>query len=173
MSTPPPLPSHNPYAAPTARVQDAPTAELELADRGTRLAAAIVDGLLFAAIGVLAAILIPAMAGDGQNVNELAMGLVGLVVVLGVLALLVVNLLLLHRYGQTIAKRWLKIRVLRSSGERVELWRFIVLRWLPVSLLGAIPVIGYVVSLVDALMIFRSDYRCLHDLIADTIVVKA
>jgi uncharacterized RDD family membrane protein YckC len=40
-----------------------------------------------------------------------------------------------------------------------------------VSLLGAIPYVGWLVSLVDPLLIFGKDRRCLHDLIADTIVV--
>lgn len=173
MSTPPPLPQHNPYAAPSARVEDIPSGELVLADRGTRLAAVIIDGMMFAAIGILAAVLIPALTAGNPEDNQALAVVVGLIMAVGMIGLLVVNLVLLHRYGQTLAKRWLKIKVVRSSGDRCELWRIIVLRWLPVTLLGAIPLIGYAVSLVDALMIFRADYRCLHDLFADTIVIRA
>ena len=36
-----------------------------------------------------------------------------------------------------------------------------------------VPFVGGLVSLVDALLIFRDDRRCLHDEIADTIVVTA
>ena len=47
------------------------------------------------------------------------------------------------------------------------------LRGFVVGLLDNIPIIGPLVSLVDPLLIFRDDQRCLHDHIADTIVVRA
>jgi uncharacterized RDD family membrane protein YckC len=34
-----------------------------------------------------------------------------------------------------------------------------------------IPVVGRLINLVDPLLIFGKERRCLHDLIADTIVV--
>lgn len=174
MSTPPPLPAHNPYAAPQARLEDAAVAELVLAGRGTRLAAAIVDGLMAGGLGIVAAIAIPAiMPANGGDPNPVLLGVVLLLVVGGMLALLIVNLLWLHRYGQTIAKRMLGIKVVRTDGGHCDLGRIIVARWLPVTLLGAIPLLGPAVSLTDALFIFRDDRRCLHDLIADTIVVVA
>jgi len=36
-----------------------------------------------------------------------------------------------------------------------------------------VPGIGQIYSIVDALLIFRQSRKCLHDNIADTIVVKA
>ena len=36
-----------------------------------------------------------------------------------------------------------------------------------------VPFIGGVYALVDCLLIFRASHKCLHDNIADTIVVKA
>ena len=47
------------------------------------------------------------------------------------------------------------------------------LRYLPVQLAGAIPLVGPIIGLVNILMIFRGDRRCGHDLIAGTRVVKA
>jgi uncharacterized RDD family membrane protein YckC len=41
------------------------------------------------------------------------------------------------------------------------------------GLIGAVPFVGFVYSLVDIFFIFRDDRRCLHDLIAGTKVVKA
>jgi len=72
-----------------------------------------------------------------------------------------------------VGKRALGIRIVRSSGERASLGRIFALRYLPVTLLGAIPYLGPVFSLVDILLIFRDSRQCLHDQIADTIVVKA
>jgi uncharacterized RDD family membrane protein YckC len=100
-------------------------------------------------------------------------GFVGLLFVVVLIVVIVINFVLLYRNGQTIGKRMMNIKVVRFDGSRCALSRFIFARWLPVALMGAIPLIGYAVSLVDPLMIFRGDHRCLHDLIADTIVVKA
>ncbi len=170
---PPPLPPVNPYAAPMARVSDMAADAQVLADRGSRLAAKIVDSLFFGGLAILMAIVIPLIAGKGQDRNALLVGTLALLFVGGLLALIIVNFVLLHRHGQTIAKRLFKIKIVRSDGSRCGLARVIFLRALPVSLLGAIPLIGYIISLLDPLLIFREDYRCLHDHIADTIVVKA
>jgi uncharacterized RDD family membrane protein YckC len=174
MSTPPPLPADNPYAAPLARVDDVMPAELTLADRGTRLGAAILDGLASLIFVLPALVLIPMMENNGgQEPNPVLVGTMVVLMVGGLIALLVVNLMWLHKYGQTIGKRILKIKVLRADGSRCALSRIVFARWLPVTLLGQVPLIGPIAGLVDALMIFREDRRCLHDLIADTIVVRA
>ena len=70
-----------------------------------------------------------------------------------------------------ICKRALDIAIVRTDGSRMGLLRYIFIRVLPVGLLGAIPYVGWLVSLIDPLLIFGKDRRCLHDLIADTIVV--
>jgi uncharacterized RDD family membrane protein YckC len=172
---PPPLPPVNPYAAPTARVTDVVTEEQTLADRGTRLAAAIVDSLLFGGLAILMAILVPLLA---RNSSAATFGIIGVVFFGGFLALIVVNFVLLYRYGQTIAKRLFKIKIVRSDGSRCGLARIIFLRALPITIVASlvnyvVPLGGSLLSLLDPLLIFRQDYRCLHDHIADTIVVKA
>ncbi|MEO6927119.1 MAG: RDD family protein [Rhodanobacter sp.] len=87
------------------------------------------------------------------------------------LAMFVVNGVLIHRHGQTIGKRVLDMSMVRTHGDRMGLVRYIFLRVLPVSLLGVIPFVGRFAWLVDALLIFGAERRCLHDLIADTIVI--
>jgi uncharacterized RDD family membrane protein YckC len=94
----------------------------------------------------------------------------GVVVMLGVV---VVNCVMLHRSGQTIGKRALDIAVVRSDGSAVALSRYIFLRVVPIILLGMIPLVGRFAGLVDSVMIFGKERRCLHDYIADTIVVDA
>ncbi len=47
------------------------------------------------------------------------------------------------------------------------------LRYLPTQVIVAIPVVGALYALVDALFIFGAEQRCLHDLIAGTKVVLA
>ena len=172
MSTPPPLPAHNPYAAPLAPLEEA-SADVVLADRGTRLGAAILDGFAAVIFVLPAMFVIPWLEREGSGTNEAAVAVMWGLMMLGMGALLVLNLVWLHRYGQTIGKRLLKIKVLRTDGSRCALSRIVFARWLPVSLIGALPLVGPIMQLVDSLMIFREDHRCLHDLIADTIVVRA
>ena len=95
----------------------------------------------------------------------------GLVVGLFVLGILIANLVLLHQSGQTIGKKILGTQIVRSDGSRASLGRIILLRILPIRFLGAIPYLGALVVLIDALMIFGKEVRCLHDQIADTIVI--
>ncbi len=161
---------NNVYAPTDVHVDDvAPTGELDRAERGTRLAAAILDGLLYGAIGIVAAIAIPAM-GKGAMGAGVVIAIV--VACLGFLAVLAVNILFLHRNGQTVGKKIMGIKVVRMNGERVTLVRFFFLRFLPIALIGFIPIIGSFAGLVDALFIFRDSRQCLHDSIADTIVIK-
>jgi hypothetical protein len=97
MQQPPPLPSVNPYAAPTARVVDfIDEGDQVLADRGIRLAAALVDGLIIGMASMLAIFALPMLAGSNRAA---AGGLMVLLVAIAMLAVLVVNMVLLHRYG--------------------------------------------------------------------------
>lgn len=169
MSQPPPLPSANPYAAPLAPVEVQERRHVTLAGRGARLGAVILDNLFVSGLAVVAAILLPGLDKDGNTVGMLVFGVL---LVGGFFTVLGFNLYYLYRDGQTLGKKAIGIRILRSDRSRCELWRIIVLRILPVSLLGAIPMVGFVITLVDALMIFTEERRCLHDLIADTIVVE-
>jgi uncharacterized RDD family membrane protein YckC len=92
----------------------------------------------------------------------------GFLLMLGVF---VVNCVMVHQSGQTIGKRMLEIAMVRTDGSPITLLRYIFLRVVPVVLLGMIPLVGRFVGLIDPLLIFGKERRCLHDLIADTIVV--
>jgi uncharacterized RDD family membrane protein YckC len=163
---------NNPYAPPSAPVSDTPVAEEELAGRGTRLAAAIIDGV------ILGLIVWPiAMAGDSwerATQGEVAMGDMFQLLLVSLLGYLVLHGYLLHKYGQTIGKRLLGIRIVSAyDGQLVSLGKVFGARYVPIQLASVIPVIGNVLPLVDVLFIFREDRRCLHDFIAGTKVVKA
>ncbi len=159
----------NPYAAPRALILERdvePATGQELADRSTRLGAVLLNMLILFALVMVFAMMI------GFLGEELAaVGVVFMVVAM--LALLIYNLVLLDRSGQSIGKKLLGIKIVRLSGERVSLGRLILFRWLPVQLISGIPALGAVFALLNAGFIFRDDHRCLHDHMADTIVVKA
>jgi len=71
--------------------------------------------------------------------------------------------------GQTIGKKWLKIKVVRADGSPASLGRIFWLRNFVNGFLSLIPLYG----IIDSLFIFSESRQCLHDKIADTIVVNA
>jgi uncharacterized RDD family membrane protein YckC len=79
------------------------------------------------------------------------------------------TILFVSRNGQSIGKKLLGIKVVRSDGSKASLGRIFLLRNVVNTLLGIIPLYG----LVDALLIFGEARQCVHDKIADTIVIKA
>jgi len=80
---------------------------------------------------------------------------------------------LLVTRGQTIGKALLKLRIVRPDGSRASIGRVIGLRYAAPALLNVMPAVGMIFTLGDVLFIFRESRRCLHDQIADTIVVQA
>jgi len=168
---------NNPYAAPAAVVDDAAAwdaydLENRKSGRGKRLGAALLDGLVnviwLAPIIWGATMVVDVRHGVKPAAPMVGIMLLGLALLIGVL---VVNCIMIHRSGQTIGKRALDIAIVRTDGSRVSLPRYIFLRVVPIGLIGAIPVVGRLINLVDPLLIFGKERRCLHDLLADTIVV--
>jgi len=160
---------HNPFAPPKAQVEDAVAATGELAGRGSRFVAALIDGIIFGLICLGVGMLTSVSFFDPDT----PVG--GSYVVAYVLALAIffgIQGWLLHQRSQTLGKIALGIRILRSDGSRATVGRLIGLRMLPMWLVSLVPFIGPVISLIDCLLIFRDSRRCLHDDIADTIVVR-
>jgi uncharacterized RDD family membrane protein YckC len=171
----------NPYAPPTAQVADAVehSGELQIAGRGTRLGAYVVDvlvSLLFATPAMIAggASLLTGLAGASpEDMLALFTGTFGLLLVAGMLAYAVITIILVHKNGQTIGKKLLGIKVVRKEGARASLGRIFWLRNVVNALPSLIPVVGGFYFFVDSLFIFSESNQCVHDKIADTIVVKA
>jgi uncharacterized RDD family membrane protein YckC len=146
-----------------------PVADFVLAERGSRLGAVLLDCLIaFACMIPGIAIL---MAAD-KNENLAAIG--ALVLGLGFLGLLITQFYLLSTRGQTIGKRIVGVRVIRfADNSNPGFVGACLLRAIVPALIGGVPVLGGVFSLVDICFIFQEDRRCIHDLIAGTRVVKA
>ncbi len=179
--------AQNRFAPPVADVQDQPDQAGAMVDatRGSRFLAILIDGLVPTVFIVFILVVAAMPAYDAyRQVNTPGIApptsvshhlsttwawLAGLLL-MGFFAW---SALLVYRYGQTFGKRVMDIRVVRTDGSRVEFWRFIVLRWLPLFILGFIPAVNLIVSLLDPLLIFRDSRQCLHDTIADTKVVTA
>jgi uncharacterized RDD family membrane protein YckC len=175
MSTPTPG-QPNPYAPPKAAVEDVvdPTTAGEPASRATRALAVTVDGLIFA-LAVEAPAFIGAMRHSSTSLPSLAdfYGPGSAIALVCLTVWLVVTLRFMQQNGQSIAKRLFGIKVIRKDGSRASLARLFWLRNVVNMLPGLVPVVGSLYGLVDGLMIFGEPRQCLHDKIADTIVVKA
>ena len=178
----------NRFAPPRADVQDQHDgdAHMVVATRLSRLLATLIDSAAPFVIGLLiiVAVAIPAYERyQQQHVPGIAPPPLGTthhativwawVGGLLLLGFFIYSVVLVYLYGQTVGKRLMGIRVVRMDGRRVTFARFIFLRWLPLVLLGLVPLVRYVIGLVDSLLIFRASSRCLHDDIADTQVVTA
>lgn len=166
--------SANPYAAPQSKVADLRFADIqEKAGRGARLAAVLLDGVPIFIVAIFAAILIPTLgrAGKGQ-INGFGMAVLTLLV-LAFVGYGIYQLVLLHRSGQTFGKKLMSIKIVRNDGSRAGLRRIFFLRMFLPGLIGAIPLVGGLFALIDPLFIFGEEKRCVHDLIADTIVINA
>lgn len=160
----------NPYAAPTARVAEVfATNAFVKSTRLIRLGAVLLDAAIVVVPAIVIAVLVPSLPinGTASSGFSMMMGLLGL----GFIAFAIYQLIMLYRHGQTLGKKILGIRIVRSDGSRAGLGRIVLLRYLVPGLIGLIPYVGFLFSLVDPLFIFGDEKRCVHDLLADTIVV--
>lgn len=165
----------NPYAPPSASsdlYEGAPDSELQiLAERGTRLGAAFLDGLL-------AIITMSPVFFSGAWSTRRGFDPGGHLAMFGIAAVLFLGLMsyqwyLIATLGQSLGKKWLSIKIVKLDGSPVGFVHGVLLRSWITGFLGAIPYIGGCISLVDVLMIFGNERRCLHDQIAGTKVIVA
>ena len=157
--------------------QSQDTYEVEAATRLSRLGAVLVDGLVgFAPLGAILLMLPMLMLRGGTSTLLILLALAALVAV----AVLITQIVLVARHGQTIGKKVLGIRMITSDGDIPSVWRVFFLRWLPFVVVAAVVEyvvkvrgLGNIVHVVDALLIFQPNRRCLHDLLAGTHVINA
>ncbi|MCB1275755.1 RDD family protein [Prosthecobacter sp.] len=168
------------------------TLNVEMAPRGLRLAARLIDWtmmlvplfVLFSAMmdaGFEAEIrdhqndptaLIDALQRQIEKVQTagnptvMTMSWLMLIIVLS-------NVVLLGVRGQSIGKLLTGIQIVRAQdGSKAGFVKAVFLRWFLFAVIESIQVVGPILSLGNVLMIFRKDRRCLHDLVADTIVTR-
>jgi uncharacterized RDD family membrane protein YckC len=163
----------NPYAPQRDASRSLLPEEQELASRGLRLLAWFLDGVIVGLMVWVPALIVAAATGvfsqPSEQFDSSLLILPLSLCALGFIAWAWITLLLVARYGQTLAKRMLEIRVVRSNGAEASLGRIFWLRNVVNGLLSVIPLYG----LVDLLFIFGERRQTIHDLIADTIVVRA
>lgn len=144
----------------------------DLASRGSRLGAAILDsifGVLAYAPG-FALLMIADLSGD--RATREAFLLPGLALwLIGVVLLVAIQFTMLSTRGQTMGKRVVGIRIVNyADGANPGFVGAVLMRSILAGLLAScVPFFG----LVDILFIFGEERRCIHDLMAGTRVVEA
>jgi uncharacterized RDD family membrane protein YckC len=173
-----PSPTEDPYRSPEADL--APPLEsagIDNADRWSRLAAVLIDG------AISMAVMFPLMyvsgvwdealkAGRSSAFGVMPLGTTLLWAVIGLGLFVLIQGYPLHTKGQTWGKKALSIKVVDMQGGKPSFATLLFKRYMPTGVIANIPCVGTLYVLVDSLMIFRQDQRCLHDLIAGTRVVR-
>jgi uncharacterized RDD family membrane protein YckC len=175
----------NRFAPPRAQLADPAAVDTGghvYGGRWRRFWAAMLDGLfnglitfpfVFASMGVDGYMDV-AMRATAEGGSKLEMYATLLrVAAPGYVVLLLVQGVLLYAYGQSLGKKLLGLRVVRTDGSRVDFARSFFLRGGCANLVNFIPTVGPLLAIVDVCMIFRDSRQALHDQIADTVVVTA
>lgn len=148
--------------------------QLRLASRAKRFFGAMIDNfaLLIALFPGLAVLIGGAIATDSRGgpdaIVPFILGGFGLMFA-GVVVTFGIQLYLIAARSQSIGKYFLGMQVIDfHSHQRAPFVQYFLLRSVVgVFLLSQVPFYG----IVDACFIFREDYRCIHDLIGNTLVV--
>jgi uncharacterized RDD family membrane protein YckC len=164
----------NPYAPPqSAPSPRAASGPFRLASREKRFAASIIDGLLTAVAGMLAARAYCSLLHVSRTADATTLAMV--LASSG-------NWLPIALRGQSIGKMLLRMRIVHVEDQATAgFMRGVALRALPVAFLSAAPAMfgawtgpfARFALFIDAIVIFGSRRRCVHDAIAGTEVVDA
>lgn len=169
----------NPYAAPVEPApprpavrgdSDAPWHKPELASRLSRLAAYLIDVLatfIGAAPGFMFMVLLTGVSGQLES-DEEDIGL--FFMLLGIFVVSCIQWYFIATRGQSFGKMALRIRIAQKDDYDIPGFvKGVVLRaWVP-NLINAFCCRFFLV--IDALWILGEEKRCIHDQIADTVVI--
>lgn len=146
---------------------------IELANRGTRLGAVIIDSIIMMIIILPILIIFFRTEILNEQMDGVNIQLNIIIFAMGQLLFLILNGYLLYTAGQTVGKKTLDIKIVNLDNKLPEFTSIYGLRYFLISIFDSIPIIGSFFALIDALFVFREDKRCIHDLIAGTKVIKA
>jgi uncharacterized RDD family membrane protein YckC len=172
----------SPVPAVRASVPAEPAHQRPLAGLGLRFGAAFIDGFLKSLCLIPLSLVFmdlvrislenPSQPLTPEQVSEAIMpAYMQCLPLYGILAVLQVTLLCLR--SQTAGKLLLRIQIVDvQTGQPGGPVRAFLLRALIPTIIEFIPFLGFAFWLVDTCFIFRTDRRCIHDLLAGTRVVK-
>lgn len=164
----------NPYQTPATDIGsgEVVSSETELASPWIRLLAAFIDGLILMVFIVPIQLSMGIYDGFPEKMVQPDIQTTFIIAILAMIAYVAVNAYTLHKNGQTLGKLICKIKIVRVDHSKATLSRIILARYIPTNFVAQIPLVGWVIGLVDVLLIFRKSRQCLHDNIANTVVIK-
>lgn len=154
------------------------TEPVNLAGRGRRLGASLIDMILVPTLTLLL-VMVTGVVEHAEDYQDNAW-------MLHVLGLAVTSYLVLNGYplwksGQTLGKKILGIAIVRADARdtqqfRIEpppFWKLVCLRapFFPLLFLVVVPSLA-ALPIVDQLLIFGKRRRCLHDIVCGSLVVR-
>lgn len=162
----------NPYQPPEASLAGERSDYLEgqAATLRQRFLAAMLDGLI--SLVLVAPLMFAFGMFDYTNGEAPSFRETFDMALLGFIVFVLVHGYFLKRDGQTVGKKIMGIRITGLDDTIPPLSKILIARYLPISALTLIPAAGNFLPMIDALFVFRSDRRCIHDLIAGTKVVQ-
>jgi uncharacterized RDD family membrane protein YckC len=161
--------------------------QFELANRRTRLDAVIHDILVMILVTIPFSFLVGLwiLSSPGVRIGNSEAVTLLTVICIGVI---IPNLVPLCLYGQNFGKRLHSIKIVKTDGSPAGLGTLLVrtlvtlgillfaanliIKGLPFPSSPPLIIMGTLIALLDPLFIFQNSRQCLHDLIANTIVVK-
>ena len=144
----------------------------ELASRLKRLLGAIID-FGFLALAVVVASQFAQFAERFDQGSVLSIKLDSLGPLFAIFAAVFIQGCLLFARSQSIGKLIVGTQVFGySTGRRASFSQSFFVRFLLSGIFSVLSVLGAVYFVVDSLFIFGEERRCLHDLLADTMVVE-
>ncbi len=184
--------TQNPYTAPRASLDSDDTDKVVLATRGRRLGAVLLDSLILVLACFIVTVPIVLLFPGGTdaldkfitenyieaNPDLLGLGLLNPVVYVEIFVTIVVyfgvNGYFLATRGQSLGKMILRIKIVDADTHQVvPLTKIIAMRYFIFDAINLLNVVlAMIVSLVDIFSIFRRDRRMIHDLTANTVVIK-
>ena len=164
-------------------MSDSMNSEVVLAGRFRRLLATLIDAILVPSLTIFL-VMVAGVVEDAEDYIDNWWILS--VFLLAVVSYLILNGYGLWRRGQTLGKTVTGIAIVhadsvvkplpnqQSGTTPAPLWKLICLRALFFPLLFAVVVPTFaLLPIIDQLFVFGKQRRCLHDLVAGTIVVRA
>jgi len=160
----------NIYKSPESEINVNSNNEPELATRGRRLWASMIDGFTIAIVTIPAMYFTGGFDGISEGVKP-AFTYTLLFGLLGIIIFFMINLKSLKTTGQTLGKKVAGIKVVTKDGELPTLRKHFLKRYSVYFVPGQIPVVGQILSTLNILFIFGKNKRCVHDIAAGTKVV--
>jgi uncharacterized RDD family membrane protein YckC len=139
-------------------IANTPT-DIQYASRGSRFTAQLIDNGVFLIYLIIVFFCFMNLA--------IARQMEGWMLIASMFGPIAYEGILLSYGGRTFGKMLMGIQVVNTRGSRLSAWRC----WLR-ALIRIIALVTRLLSLVDALMIFSSKRRCLHDLVAGSMVIR-